>query len=135
MKNRTQNESQIDLFLDPLWRCLATSILGRYWGPFGVHFGTILGSKIGLKAIVKNIKKMIEKKSRNPASDLRKTSLWSPKGNQSDWLLADGNWQLATGRPAGQLGTRDTSLVPRGHGGGYVWRRLFHVNLPPQKKM
>ena len=57
MQNRTQNGSQIDLFLEPLWRCLATSILGRFWGRFGVHFGTILGSRIGLKAIGKFIKK------------------------------------------------------------------------------
>ena len=96
MKNRTKNDSQIDLFLDPLWRCLATSILGRFWGRFGVHFGTILGSKIGLKAIGKIIKKMIGKKSR--------PSPPGPAGNLACGPLKEtsqtGNWQPATGRLA-----------------------------------
>ena len=76
--------------------------------PENINFGTILGSKIGLKAIGKIIKKMIEKKSRKKPRELRKTGLWSPKGNQSDSL------------PADLFHTRDTPLVPRGHGGGYV---------------
>ena len=73
MQNRTQIGSKIDLFLDPLWRCLATSILGRFLGQFGVHFGIILGSKIGLKAIGKIIKKMIEKKSRKTLQAVQET--------------------------------------------------------------
>ena len=43
MQNRIQIDSKINVFLDPLWRCLATSILGRFWVRFGVHFGAILG--------------------------------------------------------------------------------------------
>ena len=85
MQNRSQIDSKIDLILDPLWRCLATSILGRFWGRFGVHFGNILGSKIGLKAIGKIINKMIEKKSRAGNSRPRRNpGLWSLKRDQSD---------------------------------------------------
>ena len=93
MKNRIQIDSQINLFLDPLWRCLATSILGRFWGRFGVHFGTILGSKIGLKAIGKIIKKMIEKKSRKTPPGRAKGLACGPLKETSQ----TGDWQLATG--------------------------------------
>ena len=61
MQNGAHIDSKIDLFLDPLWRCLATSILGRLWGRVGVQFGIIWGSKIGLKGIGKNSKKRSKK--------------------------------------------------------------------------
>ena len=130
MENHTQINSQIDLFLDPLWRCLATSILGRFWGRFGVHFGAILGLKIGLKAIGKIIKKMIGKKSCKNPQATRKTGLWSPKRNQSDWQRATGNWQLAglgTGRSASALET--LHFVPfGGHGGEYIHIYIYKCN-------
>ena len=96
MQNGAQIGSKIDLFLDPLWRCLATSILGRFWGRFGVPFGTILESKIGLKAIGKNIKKMVGKKSRpSPPGRAGRLACGPLKetSQTGDWQLATGNWQ------------------------------------------
>ena len=100
-------------------------VLGWIWGACWEHFRV----KDLFKSDREKHQKNDGKKVTQAALGHAETGLWSPKRNQSDWLLATGNWQLADWLPADLLHIRNTPLVPRGHGGGFKWGRAGFIRL------
>ena len=98
-------------------------------GRFRELFGTLWAPKSSRKSR-KQSTKMIEKdhagnvgNTRNPPAVPKRTSRWQPADQQTADQQTSGQ---QTSRPQG---IRDTSNVPSGHGGGYLFGETSFISL------